>query len=421
VKKKKLFFIFLLILVVIFFLNISKIEKILPNSIKKLIPWSFVEYYYEFKNASNALNNYNYLYNVLFLPETHFVNLNLNKKKLHFKNKELKNKKIFLSQHYDTVFFTSDDGEIYFADVKNLDNIKNIILETKDNNLKKILTASFQVLDIFSDNKYFYISIRYSETLNAGQQNCNKFSILQSGIDSKEKSFQFKKIFTNHNCAKHEIVGGRMQKLNEDYLIFSLSDEGNDVISDDAQTLNNFYGKINYIELKNFNSGIYSIGHRNPQGLHVHNNKILSTEHGPVGGDEINLIEKDKNYGWPISSYGKSYFTKNLNYKKNHEKYGFQEPLFSFVKAIGISELIKIPNNFLRIDDFENLYLISSLFGRSLFLVNFDKDLKKIIFIEKIYIGERIRDLMYLKNQNAVLLSLENPTQIAILKYKNDK
>ena len=75
----------------------------------------------------------------------------------------------------------------------------------------------------------------------------------------------------------------------------------------------------------------------------------------------------------------------------------------------------------MRIDDFENLYLISSLFGRSLFLVNFDKDLKKIIFIEKIYIGERIRDLMYLKNQNAVLLSLENPTQIAILKYKNDK
>jgi len=421
VKKKKLFFIFLLILVAIIFLNISKIEKILPNSIKKFIPWSFVEYYYEFKNASNALKNYNYLYNAVFLPETHFVNLNLNTKKIHFKNKEIKNKKIFLSQHHDTIFFTSDDGEIYFADVNNLDNKKNINLETKNNNLKKILTTPFQVLDIFSDNKYFYVSISHSEKISADLQICNKFSIFQSAINGKEEYFQFKKIFTNKNCSKHKIVGGRMQKLNEDYLIFSLSDEDNDIISDDAQTLDNFYGKINYIELKNFNAGIYSIGHRNPQGLHVHDNKILSTEHGPKGGDEINLIEKDKNYGWPISSYGKSYFTKNLNYKKSHEKYGFQEPLFSFVKAIGISELIKIPNNFLHNDDFENPYLISSLFGRSLFLVNFDKDLKKMIFIEKIYIGERIRDLMYLKNQNAVLLSLENPTQIAILKYKNDK
>ena len=138
------------------------------------------------------------------------------------------------------------------------------------------------------------------------------------------------------------------------------------------------------------------------------------------GGDEINLIEKGKNYGWPISSYGKSYFTKTLNYKKSHEKYGYQEPIFSFVKAIGISELIKIPNNFLHNNDFENLYLISSLFGRSLFLINFDKNLKKMIFMEKIYIGEIIRDLMFLGNQNSILLSLENPTQIAILKQKND-
>ena len=94
--------------------------------------------------------------------------------------------------------------------------------------------------------------------------------------------------------------------------------------------------------------------------------------------------------------------------KKSWEIYGYQEPIFSFVKAIGISELIKIPNNFLHNNDFENLYLISSLFGRSLFLINFDKNLKKMIFMEKIYIGERIRDLMFLGNQNSILLSLEN-------------
>ena len=62
------------------------------------------------------------------------------------------------------------------------------------------------------------------------------------------------------------------------------------------------------------------MGHRNPQGLYFDREKnfILATEHGPQGGDEINLIEvskinKDKiqNYGWPISSYGEHYGGKN--------------------------------------------------------------------------------------------------------------
>ena len=419
-KKKILLVILFLILVSVIFLNISKIEKNIPSSIKKIIPWSFVEYFYEFKNASNAINNYNYLYNTLFLPETHFANLDLNKKYLYSNDKRIKNKKIFLSQYSETVYFTSNDGEIYFTNIKNLYNKKNITLDTKENNLKKILTPSFQILDIFSDNEYFYISVSYPEVLNYNQQNCNKFSILRSELSNKNEFFKFNKIFTNKKCSTHQIVGGRMQKLNENYLIFSLSDVANDQINQDPQVLDNFYGKINYINLKKLNSGIYSIGHRNPQGLNVYNNKIISTEHGPRGGDEINLIEKGKNYGWPISSYGKSYFTKTLNYKKSHEKYGYQEPIFSFVKAIGISELIKIPNNFLHNNDFENLYLISSLFGRSLFLINFDKNLKKMIFMEKIYIGERIRDLMFLGNQNSILLSLENPMQIAILKQKND-
>ena len=47
------------------------------------------------------------------------------------------------------------------------------------------------------------------------------------------------------------------------------------------------------------------MGHRNPQGLLVFDNIVLSTEHGPRGGDEINKIMFGKNYGWPISSYGK--------------------------------------------------------------------------------------------------------------------
>ena len=81
-----------------------------------------------------------------------------------------------------------------------------------------------------------------------------------------------------------------------------------------------------------------------------------------------------------------------------------------------IPELIKIPNTFFDNNDLENSYLISSLFGRSLFLTNFDEKFTKVNFLEKIYIGERIRDLVYLEKENIVLLSLENPTRIGILK-----
>ena len=78
---------------------------------------------------------------------------------------------------------------------------------------------------------------------------------------------------------------------------------------------------------------VFSKGHRNPQGLVYvgSKNKVVSTEHGPYGGDEVNVIEKGNNYGWPISSYGRHYdntFKEEAPLYKSHKKYGFIEPVF---------------------------------------------------------------------------------------------
>ena len=90
------------------------------------------------------------------------------------------------------------------------------------------------------------------------------------------------------------------------------------------------------------------MGHRNPQGLLLdkENNFLLETEHGPKGGDEINLINLNNedlpNYGWPISSAGEHYKDPNGDkynkypLYKSHSKYGFIEPLKSFVPSIAI-------------------------------------------------------------------------------------
>ena len=79
------------------------------------------------------------------------------------------------------------------------------------------------------------------------------------------------------------------------------------------------------IDREKYLKEIFSKGHRNPQGLAQVDGILFSTEHGPQGGDEINIIEKNKNYGWPIVSLGTRYGGKSFNYKLNEK---FKSPVF---------------------------------------------------------------------------------------------
>ena len=178
--------------------------------------------------------------------------------------------------------------------------------------------------------------------------------------------------------------------------------------SDLAQDDNSVYGKILFIDFQNHL--VFSKGHRTPQGLIVEKNSILSVEHGPRGGDEINLIKFGQNYGWPIASYGEPYYSqqksKNVyHHLKNHRENGFIEPIYSFVPSIGINQIIKIPESFSKF--WQNNFLVTSLEGRKIYRILFDKDYEKLIFHEKIYIGKRIRDIIFIKEFNVFLLSLE--------------
>ncbi len=165
------------------------------------------------------------------------------------------------------------------------------------------------------------------------------------------------------------------------------------------------------------------MGHRNPQGLYFdkENNFILETEHGPMGGDEVNLIEvnkinKDKiqNYGWAISSAGEHYSGRSLvganktKYEKyplykSHSEHGFIEPLKSFVPSIGISEIVKIG---------QNRYVVSSMKDKSLYFFELNKQ-KQIINLDRVEVGERVRDLRF--NNNQLLLFMENTASIGVL------
>ena len=92
---------------------------------------------------------------------------------------------------------------------------------------------------------------------------------------------------------------------------------------------------------------IYSKGHRVPQGITMLNDKIYSVEHGPKGGDELNLIIKGNNYGWPKASYGTNYLKDNggdgVSFPISHSNQNFKEPLFAFVPSVGIASVNNCP------------------------------------------------------------------------------
>lgn len=139
--------------------------------------------------------------------------------------------------------------------------------------------------------------------------------------------------------------GSRIVFDNDGYLYFSNGDKGN--IPMNAQNLNNAHGKIHRIKddgtipadnpftdsLGNISS-IWTYGNRNPQGMVYDkvNNRIWEVEHGPMGGDELNLIEKGKNYGWPVITYGQNYDGTPIT--DITEKEGMEQPVHYWVPSI---------------------------------------------------------------------------------------
>jgi glucose/arabinose dehydrogenase len=177
---------------------------------------------------------------------------------------------------------------------------------------------------------------------------------------------------------------------------------------------NSLFGKVLLIDTENSNYQIFNKGHRNSIGLLVENSIILSTENGPRGGDEINLEIKGKNYGWDLAAYGKKYYQNKMYL--DHESSSYQEPIFAFVPSLAVTEIIKLGNNFT--NEWQDNYLIGTLNGRQLLRVKFSQDKSKVIYIEKIFIGERIRDLLYDEQSKTIILALEDTGSVGIL-YKD--
>jgi cytochrome c2 len=160
------------------------------------------------------------------------------------------------------------------------------------------------------------------------------------------------------------------------------------------------FGKILEIDPDTGSHRVVSLGHRNPQGLTVTSSGALfSTEHGPKGGDELNLITEGSNYGWPNVSLGTGYKDFDLeNHANVGERTSYQSPVFAWVPSIGPSNLIEVRGFDRRWD---GDLLVASLKANSLFRLRLEGT--RVLYAEPIWVGQRIRDMLQLKSGTIVL------------------
>ena len=338
----------------------------------------------------------------------------------------------FIDFYKDNLFLATAEGKITYT--KNL-NTEKLVFKEINSNFKEIVTYDkfydyneLTVKDLFIFKNKLYLS--YSNLLD---KDCYNTSILVANLDYN--FLKFKKFFEPKDCVKKENPdlefnavqsGGRMFQFKENKILFTTGDYRYRKL---AQDLNSTFGKILELDLINGGYEIVSYGHRNPQGLYYDKvkNYIISTEHGPKGGDEININfepkKNIKNFGWPVASYGEHYSIKEgkdnpINIKKykkyplykSHKKYGYEEPKKYFVPSIGISQLIKVDSN-------ENqTFFVTSMRAKTIFKVKFDNQLN-IIDESKFLIGERIRDIIKV-NDNKIVMFLENTPSLAILEKR---
>lgn len=193
----------------------------------------------------------------------------------------------------------------------------------------------------FGQNQWIYFACGIStDEAVGGNTAVFRAKLRGNTLEDAEEIFR---AFPNSKKGQH--WGGRIIFDKNGYLFVSVGDRG--ARDANPQSLANLSGKIHRLHddgsvpidnpFRNGDgspSSIYTYGHRNPQGLALHpeTGEIWSHEHGPKGGDELNLIIKGANYGWPVITYGRNYSGTKIT--DLTEKEGMLQPIHYWVPSI---------------------------------------------------------------------------------------
>lgn len=185
--------------------------------------------------------------------------------------------------------------------------------------------------------------------------------------------------------------GGRMAAYSATSFLLTVGDYTADNIfpaGSNPQSPDNDYGKILLIDVETAAVEIFSIGHRNPQGIVVANNgDIWSVEHGPRGGDELNQIVRGNNYGWPRATLGTTYTAMPVRMAGQYGRHDdHTPPTYAWIPSRAVSNIIQI-------DGFDPTwdgdFLVATLAMQRLYRLRIKN--QRVLFSEPLCIGQPAR------------------------------
>ena len=259
--------------------------------------------------------------------------------------------------------------------------------------------------------------------------------ISRTGLDLENGSFKltdgvWTELFRISECVSMEEFdwvfigmegGGKMLQLDAEHLLLSVGDYGiawelgiaNDRV---GKQYSNDFSKLLRINMVTGEAKVFANGVRNPQGLTMDDDgNIWEAEHGPQGGDEINLVREGADFGWPTVSLGMHYGEPRAPIPTNpvqgrHE--GFDPPVMAFLPSVGLSAIAAIPEDTKAFGLWSGDLIATSLVGQTLFHIRRDAD--RLIYAEPIVLGGRLRDIALLDNGWIALLGNQDENLILL-------
>ena len=269
----------------------------------------------------------------------------------------------------------------------------------------------------YNRNSYIYLSYSdYSE--NKSHTSLIRAKLVNNSLVNSQIIFRpEEKFFTKRSLH----FGSRIIFDDKGFIFFCIGDRGD---RDLAQNLDMPNGKMYRIRddgtipidnpfyyTKGAIKSIWSYGHRNPQGLAIHpsTRQLWEAEHGPRGGDEVNIILRGHNYGWPVITYGKNYSGTIISKLTHHE--GMDQPVFHWTPSIAVCGIAFYDGS--QFPEWKNNLLATSLKYERLHRVELDG--MNMVKDEIIFEAEsRVRDVE-VGPDGIIYVALEDPGRIVKL------
>ena len=294
------------------------------------------------------------------------------------------------------------DSKFLLGGGRNGSNLYLYDLSTKSEQLigrvispnQRINDSRFAITDIAvlaSDSKSASILISYPIYNKTSKCVVVKLSAYEVALTEKPTLSKQKDWFTSKPCVPVSAVqhaAGRLEVIDKTSAYLTIGDLGFKKIG--SKSARGDLGSVFKVGASKVEK--ISTGHRNQQGIVLIGTDLYTSEHGPRGGDELNLIKKGVDYGWPSVTYGDRYSF--FDYVKparpgTHE--GFEKPLYYWVPSVAPTELIQLPTSSTWGSWSEQL-VMGTLANQSLIFIQLLAK-QRVGAVVSVDVGQRIRDL----------------------------